>query len=122
MNGRVDAFGRALLTIEIKPAESHDPTPIEVWIDTGFNGDLVLPQSRIDELGLQRSGSVDAVLADGSPIELHTHTCLINWFGSERRLEVVANDGEYPLLGVGLLLGLELRANYRTLDLTLNVG
>jgi len=124
MNGFVDACGRALLTIEIKPAKSEAPTPIEVWIDTGFNGGLVLPQPQIDDLGLQKSGSVDAVLADGSPIVLHTYTCLINWFGNERRLEVVANDGYYPLLGVGLLLGLELelRANYRTLELTLNAG
>ena len=77
MNGLVDAYGRALLTIEISPAQSDERTPVEVWIDTGFNGDLVLPRSQIDDLGLPESGSVDAVLADGSPIELHTYTCVI---------------------------------------------
>ena len=98
------------------------PTPVEVWIDTGFNGDLVLPKLLIDALGLEKSGSVDAVLADGSPVELHTYTCVIDWFGLKRRLEVVANDGKYPLLGVGLLLGMELRANYSTLTLSLVAG
>ena len=122
MNGLIDTYGRALLTIKIRPDTSKNPTPVEVWIDTGFNGDLVLPRPQIDSLGLRKSGSVDAVLADGSPVELSTHTCMIDWFGHERRLEVVANDGEYPLLGVGLLLGLELRANYRTLELTLAAG
>lgn len=122
MIGSIDQYGRALLAIEIKPESTKTATSIEAWIDTGFNGDLVLPQLQIDKLGLQKSGSVDAVLADGSPIELATYTCLVDWFGNERRLEVVANDGEYPLLGVGLLLGLELRANYRTLELTLSVG
>ena len=122
MNGLIDAYGRALLAIKIRRDKLQEPTPIEVWIDTGFNGDLVLPRPQIDRLGLQKSGSVDAILADGSPIEVHTYTCLIDWFGREQRLEVVANDGEYALLGVGLLLGLELRANYRTLELTLAAG
>ena len=93
---------------------------IEVWVDTGFTGDLVLPQTTIDELNLDHSGSVDAILADGSQIELKTYTCFVDWFGEARRLEVVANDGDYPLLGVGLILGLELRVNYRTMELALN--
>ena len=71
-------------------------------------------------MALRRSGSVDAILADGSEIELVTYTCFVNWFGEERRLEVVANDGDCPLLGVGLLLGLELRVNYCTLELMLS--
>ena len=32
---------------------------------------------------------------------------------------MIANEGEYPLLGVGLLLGLELRVDYLNLKLTL---
>jgi clan AA aspartic protease len=122
MNGSIDAYGRALLMVDVRPTETRESTAIEAWVDTGFNGDLVLPLSQIDDLDFPRSGSVDAVLADGSPIELNTYTCFVDWFGSNRRLEVVANEGEYPLLGVGLLLGLELRVNYRALLLTLNEG
>ena len=77
-----------------------------------------MPQSSIEALGLHQSGSVDAVLADGSQTELQTYSCVVEWFGNERNLEVIANDGEYPLLGVGLLLGLELRVDYRNLKLT----
>lgn len=33
----------------------------------------------------------------------------------------VANDGEYPLLGVGLLLGLEMRANDHSMELELRL-
>ncbi|MEM6362971.1 MAG: hypothetical protein AAF745_00990 [Planctomycetota bacterium] len=68
---------------------------------------------------MQQSGSVDEVLADGSQTQLRTYSCVIEWFGNKRNLEVIANDGEYPLLGVGLLLGLELRVDYRNLNLTL---
>lgn len=84
------------------------------WIDTGFNGDLVLPQWEIDELALTRTGTIKAVLADGSEIALRRYACLIDWFGEARDLEVVANDGQYPLLGVGLLLGHDLRVSYRS--------
>ncbi len=78
-----------------------------------------MPKSAIDTLGLPRSGSIDAILADDSQTELNTYSCVIEWFGNERNLEVIANEGEYPLLGVGLLLGLELRVDYRNLRLTL---
>ena len=100
MIGKVDQSGRALLSIELLSDESSTTT-IEVWIDTGFTGELVLPQFVIDDLQLRTTGSVDAILADGSQIELNTYTCVINWFGVEKPLEVIANSGEYPLLGVG---------------------
>ena len=92
---------------------------LEVWIDTGFTGELVFPKPVIDRLGVMASGSVDAVLADGSRVQLETFTCRIMWFGGERTIEVVANDGDVPLLGVGLLLGRELRIDYTNLTLSL---
>lgn len=119
MIGSVDLSGRALLSIELRRDAQSPPSPVEVWIDTGFTGDLVMPQTKIDGIQLQRSGSVDAILADGSQIQLATYTCYIDWFGQQRRLEVIANDGGFPLLGVGLLLDLDLHINYRTLELTL---
>jgi len=119
MRGSIDADGRALLRVGIAAERATQPVAIDAWIDTGFTGDLVLPQPIIDRLAPRQSGTVDAILADGSQIEVKTFTCFVNWFGEERRLEVVANDGDYPLLGVGLLLGLELRANYHTMALSL---
>lgn len=121
MNGSIDAIGRALLRVELRSDINQEGAEIEVWIDTGFTGELVLPQPTIDLLDLDHSGSVDAILADGSQLTLETYSCFVTWFGKKRRLEVVANQGEYPLLGVGLLLGLELRANYHTHELTLDV-
>ena len=117
MNGRVDHGGRALLQVTLRAG--GNARPVDVWVDTGFTGDLLLPQSVIDQWELPRSGSIDAILADGSQIELSTYTCVIDWFGMERPLEVIANDGEIPLLGVGLLLGKELRVDYRSLRLSL---
>ena len=88
-----------------------------VYLDNGASSQV--PQSVIDQLQLPKSGSVDAILADGSTIELSTYTCLIAWFGKDRRLVVVANDGEHALLGIGLLLAKELRIDYRNLRVSL---
>lgn len=119
MNGQVDKYGRALVTVSIRPSDVAATHDIEVWIDTGFNGDLVLPQQLIDDLELPPSGTLKAILADGSEVALQRHICLIDWFGTERELEVVANDGEYPLLGVGLLVGYDLHISYRCGEITI---
>ncbi len=119
MTGIVDAAGRALLAVTIVADHLPQGATVDVWIDTGFTGELVFPLAVINQLGLSKSGSIDAILADGSQIELDTYTCRINWFVGERTLEVIANDGEAPLLGVGLLLGRELRVDYTNLTLSL---
>lgn len=120
MIGFVDENGRSMLLIQLRENPASPEAAIEVWIDTGFTGELVLPQTMINKLGLTQSGSVDAILADGRPIELDTYSCVLDWFGEARRLEAIANAGDFPLLGVGLLLGLDLRINYHTGKLTLN--
>lgn len=115
----VDQAGRAILEIHLRSNSSHPFRTISVWIDTGFTGDLVLPQRTIDELGLNPSGTVDGILADGSQTVLTTYHCEIDWFGRIRNLEVIANSGTTPLLGVGLLLAKELVVDYTNLMLTL---
>jgi clan AA aspartic protease len=119
MNGHVDSHGRALVAVSVRPSHAAAIWEIQAWIDTGFNGDLVLPRRQIHDVALPQSGTVNAILADGSEVTLKTYTCLIDWFGEQRRVEVVANEGEYPLLGVGLLLGHDLRISYRSGDITI---
>lgn len=120
MKGIVDQAGRAILENQLRSGSSHPFRTISVWIDTGFTGDLVLPQKTIDELGLNPSGTVDGILADGSQTVLTTYHCEIDWFGRIRNLEVIANSGTTPLLGVGLLLAKELIVDYTNLLLTLH--
>jgi len=49
-----------------------------VVIDTGFNGELMLPQKLIDELGFHYSMKSEAELADGSIIETTLYSGKIN--------------------------------------------
>ncbi len=44
MKGHVDNIGRALVIALVRPSDAAAIREIQVWIDTGFNGDLVLPQ------------------------------------------------------------------------------
>jgi len=103
MKGVVDDSGRAILPIKILCPKYPTGVQVDAWIDTGFTGDFVLPQIVIEDLQLEITGSIDGVLADGSGIELSTYHCELEWFGKLRALEVIANLGQTPLLGVGLL-------------------
>jgi hypothetical protein len=63
---------------------------------------------------------IEAILADGSKVTLPTFLCYIEWFGDIIPLEVVANDGYYPLLGTGLLENRVLHIDYVHKQLTLD--
>ena len=101
--GRIDEYGRALLDLSLRATPSSASQVMEVWVDTGFTGDLVLPESLVNQLGLAQSAIIETVLADGSQSELVTYSCAVDWFGETYVIEVIANQGHVPLLGVGLL-------------------
>jgi len=114
--GNVDNSGRALLTLRIRAAESEKSHELVVWIDTGFDGDLVVSRSIIELLGPEQSAGVQATLADGTSVILETYRCWVDWLGELRQVEVVANEGRFPLLGIGLLRNHRLVIDYRTAE------
>jgi predicted aspartyl protease len=99
MTGVVDDKGRVLLRIRIAHPTTSIETEIDAWIDTGFTGELVMPMTQIATMGLPLGPTIKAVLGDGTETQLETNTCLIAWFGETKRIEVVANQGRFPLLG-----------------------
>jgi clan AA aspartic protease len=106
--------------VYLVPLPGAPAISVSVWIDTGFTGDLVVPNEVISRLALQQSGTTLAVLADGSEVAMRTYSSHILWFGEERPLEVIGNEGAYPLLGVGLLLDRSLQIDYRDMRVELN--
>ncbi len=74
----------------------------------------------IEKFGLPQSAAVKATLADGTVVILETFDCEIKWFGEWRSVEVVANEGQLPLLGIGLLKGRKLVVDYRCAELLLD--
>jgi len=120
VKGFVDDKLRALIRIPVSASSDGKRQEIVVWIDTAFNGTLVLPQQQIVQLALVKESSAEAVLADGHTVELETFACFFDWFGNSYETQIVANDGAYPLLGTMLLDGHRLDIDYqaRTVELT----
>jgi clan AA aspartic protease len=114
VTGKVDSDGRALVLLRVRRSAGSRPTEVTAWIDTAFTGDLVVPRAVISRLGLEKSAAVPAILADGTQIVLESYSCLLDWFGVERVVEVVENDGQFPLLGIGLLRNRRLEVDYRS--------
>ena len=119
MNGLVDELGRALLDLKFRSTRNEDSVEITVWVDTAFNGELVVPQAMIEPLGLEQSAGIRARLADGNEVTLESYTCILDWFGDRRAVEVIANNGQMPLLGIGLLIGHRLVVDYKDLIVSL---
>ncbi len=120
MNGVVDLKRRALLPISIRAFADGADCSLQAWVDTGFTGELVMPRSQITSLGLPRGIMVEAVLGDGSETLLDAFVAWIDWSGQLREIEVLASEDHPTLLGVGLLLGHRLLADYRTLRVELD--
>lgn len=112
MNGRVDEHRRALWDIRAGNPRDHALCTITVWVDTAFNGALVLPRSLITQLSLPQEALTEAILADGSRVVLESYLCILEWFGQTSRVQVIANDGNFPLLGTELLDRRTLTVNY----------
>lgn len=113
VKGLVDNKLRALVNVPVSASSNGERKEIAVWIDTAFNGGLVIPRAQIAELGLVKESSAEAVLADGRLVELETFGCFFDWFGNAYQTQIVANDGEYPLLGTMLLEGCRLEIDYQ---------
>lgn len=120
MNGVVDEKARALLEIPVSNRLYGSYTAVTAWIDTAFDGHLVMSRQLIDQLKLDSLVETEAILADGSKITLETFLCFVEWFGEKHPLQVIANDGQFPLLGTGLLDGRVLQIDYRAKTVSLN--
>jgi predicted aspartyl protease len=96
MNGHVDGAGRALVHLRLTSAATATSMEVAAWIDTGFTGELVLPQDQIAVLGLPHSAVVTAELGDGSATMLEVYSCLVEWFGRVQQIEVIANTDTSP--------------------------
>jgi clan AA aspartic protease len=109
MFGRVNQNREAILKLVIIGDESRK-IAIDAVIDTGFNGDLILPPEAISELGLKLQGYQKAVLGDGTTSQFQVYATTVIWDGSRRLVEVnAATSG--VLIGMGLLEGYKLEVN-----------
>lgn len=120
MIGVVDEKGRALLDVLVGHELDGAYTTVTTWIDTAFDGHLVFPHELIETLHLDSLVETEAILADGSKVTMETFVCFVDWFGSRLPLQVIANEGRFPLLGMGLLEQRVLHIDYANKKLSLD--
>ena len=78
--------------------------PVQVLVDTGFSGELMLQKERIDSLGLSQIGEDTYTTASGAEVETTIHIGCLRWFGETKRVPVLATEGKTSLLGMAMLL------------------
>ena len=89
-----DGFPRLTLTL----LGGREPISLEFVVDTGFNGEVALPDSLIGRLGASPKGAHYLELAGGFRQLSYSYELLLEWDGEERTVEVLALDGN-PLIG-----------------------
>ncbi len=110
--GSVNTNREAVIQIAVL-SDSKQVKSVRPVIDTGYTGDLMLPRTTINELGLTFRGIQDAILGDGSLKLFEMYAGSVIWDGKIRRVEVNASETE-TLVGMGLLeeYKLEIEGRY----------
>ena len=102
ISGAVSSLRWPEITVVLIDADGHDRVT-EANIDTGFSGDLTLPNISIERLGLRPVGrSVRYRTGSGATTSFSTYAGMIRWNDSVRRIDVLESE-IFPVIGVGLL-------------------
>ena len=91
ITGVVNATIEATLALLVQDANGQSQ-PVDVMIDTGYNGFLTLPPARLASLGAIWISRDQATLADGSVQWFDVYTVTVIWDGQPRRVEVESID------------------------------
>jgi clan AA aspartic protease len=81
---------------------------IDAWVDTGFDGDLMVSAELLSMLEVSAPLQTMAWLADGSLMESSSFAVNVDWNGRERMVQAIETQG-HILVGIGLLQHHELR-------------
>lgn len=103
-----DNFPRVVLTLpSLRGARS-----IEFIVDTGFDGELALPDFMVRDLDALLLGDRPYMLADGSIVMRPCYRIVLQWDDERRSAEIIDLDGN-PLLGAELMVGSLLQVEMR---------
>lgn len=103
ISGTVTELLDAVLSLLVR-GDDGQSQQVEAVIDTGFSGELTLPHSLVESLGLPWLCRQEGVLADGQLHTFDVYSATLVWGNDERIVEVESADIE-PLVGMSLLAG-----------------
>ncbi len=111
MTGSFTSEGEPALPVHVAgPAGTLN---IDAVVDTGFNGELTLPQEQIDALGLPKATVTEVILADGRVRDVPMYDAEAVLAGLSREV-FITEAPTTPLIGTGLLWGFSLYVEFQT--------
>ncbi|MAF50650.1 MAG: hypothetical protein CMH64_01030 [Nanoarchaeota archaeon] len=90
-------YGCPIVKIEIQNDRE------EVLLDSGFNGQLMLPIKLIKKLKLKHVGYSDYLSADGEEIVTKLYDVAVKLFDESMKVEALSTDSDLSLAGMELL-------------------
>lgn len=103
ITGQVAVDREAVIQLEVYGSEQKREI-VDFVIDTGFNGNLILPGDLVERLNLQLAGKRRATLGDGNTVLLDVCIASVLWYKERREVLALRADGG-PLIGMSLLHG-----------------
>ena len=97
-SGRVADTRKPFVPITVLDSDSNAHT-IQFILDTGFAGELLLPNRYMDRLGLSITDWIDARPATGEFIRVPYAEATVVWQGAPRQAQILQLNSE-PLLGM----------------------
>jgi clan AA aspartic protease len=89
------------------------PLSVEVVLDTGFDGDLVLPSRFLRDLYAEPDGEQSVEFAGPGRQRTPRYICRMEWMGEWRDVEILIVDGRRALLGTKPLDGTYIQIEMR---------
>ena len=102
ISGRVNHDLQAVVAVTLIGSAGQRES-VEVVLDTGFQGYLVLPSETIRSLGLQYPERARFILADRQRVQFDSYIATLVWHDRPRL--VIVLESETPLMGTFLLWG-----------------
>ena len=103
IRGRVNSNWEAWTAVELLDKEGLFRA-IDVVLDTGFTGDLLLTSDVIEQLEVSEAVEAEAILDDGQDVMLSSWRGRALWHDGPVSVLILEADGD-PLLGINLLRG-----------------
>lgn len=112
IRGRVDFQRQALIPLQVADANGQFQR-IEAILDTGYNGNLTLPQYMVEGLGLEADFLSNVTLGNNIQTRLPTWSGYILWHEQLRHIQGLMAEG-VPLIGMRLLADSEVTIQVRS--------
>ncbi len=119
IEGYVDHASLSPVTNLTLISSEDEETEMPAVIDTGYNGEVIMPQHEIQAMGFELLGTIDSELANGQVVEIELFSGRIKWFDQVREVAVGSSRSTDLLLGTLLLTDCELYINFKKGQVTI---